>query len=144
MADVIVSAQPQFITSPFVKIGAGGSSVEFEVAATNIDVAVNQDENKVETFGGVYTSYKAEQWIISCTVAMSYGATGIWNNLRPLCGSVQPVEVRPNSGAVATTNPKFTGNVYLKAFPFVSAGPGAATECDIVMALQGAPTIAYS
>ena len=47
MADTQVTAPPFIVKKPLIKIGATGSAVEFECAATNLDIAVDQDENTV-------------------------------------------------------------------------------------------------
>jgi hypothetical protein len=143
VADTTITAQPQFITSPYIQIGTTGSAVIFSAAASHVTLSPDQDENTVETFGGVYTSYKAEKWILEASIPMSYTVTtGAWTALRALANTVQPFEVRPSSATVGTSNPKATGSVYVKGFSFIDAGPGEASEVDLVFACQGVPTFA--
>jgi hypothetical protein len=143
MADTTISAQPQFITSPYIQIGTTGSAVIFGTVASHVSLTPSQDENTAETFGGVYTSYKAEKWLLEASIPMSYAVTtGAWAALRTLVNTVQPFEVRPSSTTVGTSNPKATGNVYVKSFGFIDAGPGEASEVDLVFACQGVPTFA--
>jgi len=144
MPDTVVNANPAIITKPYIHLGATGTGVEFACACTNLEMSPDQDEKTVETFCGVYTSYGAEKWIITATVAMSYGTTGVWNNLRALCNTTVPFEVRPATGVASPTNPAATGTGFVKAFPFISAAPGEASEVDIVIACQGVPTWALA
>jgi hypothetical protein len=143
MADTTISAQPLFITSPYIQIGTTGSAVIFGTVASRVSLMPSQDENTVETFGGVYTSYKSEKWLLEAAIPMSYTVTtGAWAALRALANTVQPFEVRPSSATVGTSNPKATGNVYVKGFGFIDAAPGEASEVDLVFACQGVPTFA--
>jgi hypothetical protein len=140
MADTVVSAPPLIIEHPLIKIGATGSSVEFECGGTNLDVTVDQDENTIETFCGSYTSYKAEKWTVTVTIAQSFGDNGTWTLIHPLCGTIQPFEIRPDTGAPGVDNPVMSGLALVKALPFISAAPGEASEVDLVLAVQGDPT----
>lgn len=143
MADTTVSAQPKFITSPYIQIGTSGSAVIFGPVSGHVALKVTQDENTVETFSGVYTSYKAEKWILEATIPMSYAVTtGAWAVLRAMANTTQTFECRPDSAIVGTSNPKATGTVYVKGFDFLDAGPGEATDVDLIFAVQGTPTFA--
>ncbi len=140
MADTVLSAPPFILTKPKLTLGATGSQVEYECSANNVDVAVDQDENTVETFCGTFTSYKPEVWTITVTVLMSYGTDGFWTTVRPLVGTVVPFTVLPDAALpVGPDNPEMTGNALVKAFPFLSGAVGEASEVDFVLAVQGAP-----
>lgn len=141
MADTTVTATPQFITSPYIQIGTTGSAVILSGVASNLRLGVDQDENTVETFGGVYTSYKAEKWILEFSVPMSYTtSTGAWGALRALANTTQPFEVRPSSTTVGASNPRAYGTVYVKGFSFIDAAPGEASDIPLAFACQGVPT----
>jgi hypothetical protein len=145
VADTTISAVPQFITNPYIQIGTTGSAVIFGTVASHVRLSPDQDENTVETFGGVYTSYKAEKWILEASVPMSYTtATGAWTALRAMANTTQTFEVRPSAAVVGASNPKATGTVYVKGFSFIDAGPGEASEIDLVFACQGTPVFATS
>ena len=143
MATTDVTAPPFIPVKPYISVGAVANLVTLICAAENVEVAVDQDENTVETFCGTYTSYKAEKWTITAASYLSYNATtGLWGALRPLVGTVVPFEFRPDTAVVGVNNPKMTGNAILKAFPFFSGAPGAPNSIDVVLAVQGAPTFA--
>ena len=143
MADTTITAVPQFITSPYLQIGTTGSAVIFGAVCSHVSLIPSQDENTVETFSGVYTSYKAEKWILEASLPMSYTVTtGAWTALRALCNTIQTFEVRPSSTTVGTSNPKATGSVFVKSFSFLDAAPGEATEADLIFAVQGTPVFA--
>ena len=139
MPDTIVEAPPFIVVHPLVKIGPVGAAVEFACPATNLDTAVDQSENTVETFCGTYTSYKAPKWTVTITVAQSYGAGGTWTLIEPMVGTIVPFEIQPDADAASIDNPNMSGMAMVKAFPFISATPGSASEVDIVLAVQGEP-----
>jgi hypothetical protein len=135
------SAPPFIYTKPTIRIGDVTTGVEIQCSATHCRLGVDQDENTVETFCGVFTSYKAEKWVLEVTAANSYGTTGLWTLLRPLCGTIVEFGVLPANGtAISASNPEATGTGYLKGFDFIDADPGGASEVSIVLGIQGVPT----
>lgn len=137
-----VTALPFPVVHPYIAVGPTGTEVEFHCSATNLAVEVDQDEDSKDTFCGSYTTYKAAKWVITATAAMSYGATGLWNLLQPLMGTTQPFEVRPDTAVAAPGNPSMKGVCVVKWVDFINAAPGEISECDVVLAVQGAPTFA--
>jgi len=139
MPTVDVTAAPHIAVKPFLSIGAVANAVTFICAAESVEVTPEQDESTIETFCGAYTTYKPEQWTITASSFLSYGANGLWAALRPLVSTVQPFIFRPDNGVASVTNPQMAGNALLKAFPFFAGGPGEPTAVDVVLAVQGTP-----
>jgi hypothetical protein len=139
---VIVDKPPFILQKPTISIGPVGSEVQIECGANQIDAHPEQDSNDVETFCGTFTSYKPEKWTITITCVQSFGATdGLWNNLRPLCNTVQPFLLVPDSRvAVSADNPAMEGTAYITGFAYLNAAVGEASEFDLVLAVQGDPT----
>jgi hypothetical protein len=134
-----VTAPPFILDQPLISLGATGSEVQIQCGATNLEVAVDQDENTVETFCGSYTSYKAPKWTITVTLAQSYGADGTWTLIQPMCGTIVPFQLQPNTTAASVDNPNMSGTVLVKQLPFISGAPGEASEIDLELAVQGDP-----
>jgi|SRR5215471_3469023 len=141
-AQTPVTALPFPVVHPYIAVGPVGSEVEFHCSATNLAVEVDQDEDTKITFCGSYTTYKSPKWTITATSAMSYGTAGLWNLLQPLMGTVQPFEVRPDTAVASPTNPSMKGSAQVKWVDFINAAAGEISECDVVLAVQGAPTFA--
>lgn len=139
MPDTTVQAPPFAIVKPYIRIGPVDAGVEFACAASNLEVNADQDETTVDTFCGSFVNYKAVKWVITVSAYESYGANGLWTLLSPFIGTLQPFEVRPDEGIESVDNPSMTGNARVKAFPFISGGPGEPGEFDIELAVQGAP-----
>ena len=141
MAAIDVNAPPFIPVHPLLSVGEVGSEITIICAAESLEVSPDQDENTVETFCGTYTTYKPEKWTITASSFMSYGSAGLWNNLRPLVGSVVPFKVRPDAdSAVSVDNPEMNGTAVVKGFSFFNGGPGEPTAVDVVLAVQGTPT----
>jgi hypothetical protein len=137
---ITVNAPPFILNKPELVVGPVGAEVTFQCGANQVDASPEQDSNDVETFCGVFTSYKPEKWTVTITALQSYGADGLWNALRPLVNSVQPFTILPDStAAVSASNPLMSGNAYVTGFPFLSAAVGEASEFDFVLAVQGEP-----
>jgi hypothetical protein len=140
MTAVMVDSPPFILQKPTLKIGPPGSEVEFECGANQIEAAPEQDSNDVESFCGVYTSYKPEKWTVTIQALQSFGATGLWNNLRPLCNTTQPFLIVPDGRVpVSADNVAMSGSCYLAGFAYLSAAVGEASEFDLVLAVQGEP-----
>lgn len=142
MVDTVVNAPPFVPVKPLLKLGTTGSAVEFECSIEELHADVDQDDVTVDTFCGSFTSYKPEKWTITATAYPSYGTTppGLWNSLRPLVGTSQVFELRPDGVATASpTNPSMTGSGRLKAFPFYAGKLGEPQSIDLEIAVQGAP-----
>lgn len=135
MADPFILNHPRFTLNP------GASAIELDCSANEVHTNVEQDESTVETFCGTYTNYKAEVWDITIQGVQSFGTDGLWNVLRPLVGTIVPFELLPDTdAAVSASNPLMQGTALVKAFPFIDAALGEASEFDVVFAVQGQPT----
>lgn len=139
MADAIVQAAPFVLEHPHLHIGATGSSVDISCPGTNLVAEPSQDESTTVTFCGSYTSYKTPTWTITVTIAQSYGADGSWTLIQPLCGTIQPFELRPDEATASVDNPVMSGEAFIGYLPFINAAPGEVSEVDLVLGVQGTP-----
>lgn len=138
MADPV----PHFMTRPLLVIGPSASPImELQCAANNIEATPDQDENEYDTYCGSYQTLGPEKWNITATVLQSFGTDGVWTKLRPVVGTVQPFELRPDApDPRGLDNPAMTGNALVKAFQFLNGGVNGPSEIDIVLKVQGTPT----
>src|SRR5262245_34316391 len=105
MPDTNVTAAPFVLQHAIVHLGAVGSGTFSECAATNLGCEANADENVVETFCGKYKNYKKADWTVTATIAQSYGASGSWTLIHPLCETIVPFYVKPATGTGSIDNP---------------------------------------
>ena len=132
---------PFILQHPKIELTAGaGTPVEIQCSANQVVAEPEQDENTNETFCGSYTSYKAEVWTITVTALQSFGTDGLWTKVRPMAGTVVDFTLLPDAdAAISIDNPEMSGKVIVKAFAFLDAAVGEASEFDLVLAVQGEP-----
>lgn len=141
MPSIVVSNVPFIPVAPKLFIGATGAGVAIECAAQDIDISPDQDENSVETFCSVTTSYKPAKWTITASCYLSYGTSGLWTALSPFAQTVAPFAFVPDrSVAVSVDNPMMSGTAYVKAFAFYAAAVGTPNAVDVILAVRGTPT----
>jgi hypothetical protein len=141
MPDTTVTAVPFVFRKPAVKIGATGTSVDIACGANAVAIEPDQDSTELETFCGTYTSYKAPVWTITVTVLQSFGTTGLWNQLLPLAGTIQPVEIIPDgTKPIAVDNPAMRCSAYVGWPSFLNGAVGEGSEFDLELGVQGTPT----
>lgn len=136
--------QPHILQKPLLEItlpGATPTTVEIQCSSNQVEIAPEQDETTTETFCGSYTSYKAEVWTVTITALQSFGADGLWTQLRPMAGKFVDFRILPDADLpVGVDNPEMTGSAILKAFAFLSASVGEPSDFDVVLGVQGMPT----
>lgn len=132
---------PFILNHPRITLDVGGASpVDIECSSNEVHTNVSQDESTVDTFCGSFTSYKPEVWDITLQGVESFGVDGLWTTVRPLVGLTVDFELLPDADQpVSVDNPLMSGSVTVKAFPFVDAAVGEASEFDVVLAVQGDP-----
>ncbi|HEY7009035.1 MAG TPA: hypothetical protein VH395_08855 [Jatrophihabitantaceae bacterium] len=141
MTTVVVDKPPFVLIKPKITVGdAATTLVEFECGANQITAEPDQDENTTETFCGTFTTYKPEVWTVTITALTSFGANGLWNNLRPLVGTVQPFMIIPDlNNPISEDNVAMSGVCLVKAFAYLDAAVGETSDFDLVLAVQGLP-----
>lgn len=136
-----VDVAPHILQKPLLEISLDLVTVEVQCNSNQVEIAPDQDETTTETFCGSYTSYKAEVWTITITALQSFGPDGLWNQLRPMAGKEVDFRILPDADLpVSETNPEMSGKAILKAFAFLSASVGEASDFDLVLGCQGMPT----
>lgn len=79
-------------------------------------------------------------WSISIDLHQDFAAANIDSIMFPLVGTAVAFEIRPTSGAVSTSNPKWTGTGILESYPPMGNGVGELGTATI--SLQSASTLA--
>jgi hypothetical protein len=137
---ITVDQPPFILTKPELTIGPAGAEVTYQCGANEIDASPEQDSNDVETFCGVFTSYKPAKWTVTITALQSFGADGLWNALRPFVNTIQPFLIVPDSTQpVSESNVAMSGEAFVPEFAYITAAVGEASEFDFVLAVQGDP-----
>lgn len=139
MPPTAVAGAPFILDHPAVILGPTVSGVEISCAGTHLAATPDQSDNTIETFCGSFTTYKPPKWTVVFTVAQSYGTTGSWTLIHPLCGTVVPFVIKPDQATASVDNPVMSGTAVVKHLGFIDAAPGEASEIDLELAVQGDP-----
>lgn len=131
---------PYYMVKPLLQLGDVATAVELQCFANNVETNIDQDETVTKTFCGIYTSYGPEKWTIVLTVVQSFGTDGLWTQVQPMVGTVQPFQLMADADAAPSVdNPVMSGTALVKAFPFFSGAVNEPSEFDLELAVQGAP-----
>jgi hypothetical protein len=141
MALTETDVAPFILVKPCIQLGDNTTGVLLQCMTNQVQAVGDQDDTKTDTFCGSYTSYKAEVWTVTLTALASYGADGLWDQVRPLVGQVIPFVLVPDATqAISIDNPAMWGQARVKVFSFLDANVGEASDFDLVLAVQGQPS----
>jgi len=120
------------------------------VAGTDVSSYNKKAELTVEVEEKDVTTYASLGWKVllgglkSGTLAMEFvqdfAATKLDSIMWPLLGAVVPFEVRADQAAVGTSNPKYTGNVLVKAWNPLTGSVGDDASVSVSYPTSGAVT----
>ena len=103
------------LTNAFVSID--GNDVSDHVRSVTLNYAADmiEDTNMGDSthirLGGL------KDWSIEAEFAQDFAASNLDSILFPLVGTTFPVIVRPDAGAVSTSNPNYSGTGILETYP---------------------------
>src|SRR5882757_2726654 len=120
------------------------------VAGTDVSSYNKKAELTVEVEEKDVTTYASLGWKVllgglkSGTLAMEFvqdfAATKLDSIMWPLLGAVVPFEVRADQAVVGTSNPKYTGNVLVKAWNPLTGSVGDDASVSVSYPTSGAVT----
>jgi len=113
-------------------ISANVKSVTLNYAAGIQDITAMGDLTKIN-LGGL------KEWSIEAELNQDFAAAGLDSILFPLVGSTVAVILRPDAGAVSTSNPNYSGNAVLASYPPLGGSVGDVAGTSI--SLQSASTL---
>ncbi|WP_030387070.1 hypothetical protein [Streptomyces sp. NRRL S-241] len=111
--------------------------------ARKAEVTVEVEDKDVTTYGSlgwkvVLGGLKSGE--VAAEFLQDVAATKIDSIMWPLLGTVVPFEVRADSGAVSTSNPKYTGNLLVKAWNPIEGSIGDEASVGVSYPTSGAVT----
>ena len=113
------------------------SSVTLEITADEIVTTAMGDTFQART-GGL------KDGTLSIEFQQDFAASEVDATLWPLLGSTTTFEVKPTSGAVSSTNPKYSGSVLINAHSPVANGVGELATMSVSFPTSGTITRATS
>lgn len=105
------------------------------------EVTVEVEDKDVTTFASagwkeVIGGLKSGE--LGCEFLQDFAASQLDAIMWPLLGTVVPFEVRPDQGAVSTTNPKFTGSILIKGWNPIEGSVGDEATVGLTFPTSGA------
>lgn len=113
------------------------SSVTLEITADEIVTTAMGDTFQART-GGL------KDGTLSIEFQQDFAASEVDATLWPLLGTTTAFEVKPTSGAVSSTNPKYSGNVLVNSHSPVANGVGELATMSVSFPTSGTITRAVS
>ncbi len=111
--------------------------------ANKCEITVEVDEKDVTTYGSAGWK-EVLGGLKSGTVAIEFkqdfAATKLDSIMWPLLGTVVPFEVRADQATVGTSNPKYTGNLLVKAWNPITGSVGDDATVSVSYSTSGAVT----
>jgi hypothetical protein len=115
--------------------------------ANKIELTTEVEEKDVTTYGSlgwkeVLGGLKSAS--LGIEFKQDFAATALDSIMWPLLGTVVPFEVRADQGAVSASNPKWTGNVLVKAWNPLTGSVGDDASVSVSYPTSGVVTRATS
>ena len=129
-------------TNAFVSLNAVDLSdhvrqVTLSYNAEPADITAMSDTTR-QRIGGL------KDWSISIEFNQDYAASEVDATLFALVGTTFAIEIRPDAGAVAATNPKFTGTALLESYQPVGGSIGEVHVSPVQLSAASSLTRATS
>ena len=114
----------------------------------NVGLTIDGDEYKcrarsltLNPLDGVTLCTDDIDYELSVDLELTYGATGTYNQLAALAGTLVTFVVSPLDGAAASTNPIATFTAYVPPIPIVIGNPGEIGVFPFVVQSEGGVVI---
>ncbi|MEU5769797.1 phage tail tube protein [Streptomyces asoensis] len=115
-------------------LNAFTKKAEITVEVEDKDVTTYASLGWKEVLGGLKSGE------LGCEFLQDFAATQLDAIMWPLLGSVVPFEVRADQAAVGTSNPKYTGNILIKAWNPLEGSVGDEATVGVSFPTSGAVT----
>lgn len=113
-------------------LNAFTKKAEITVEVEDKDVTTYASLGWKEVLGGLKSAE------LGCEFLQDFAATQLDAIMWPLLGSVVPFEVRADQAAVGTSNPKYTGNILIKAWNPLEGSVGDEATVGVSFPTSGA------
>jgi hypothetical protein len=131
MATLVLTDADVVINS--VNLSSAVRSVTVNYSAELQDETAMGDDTRIR-LGGL------KDWSMDMEFNQDFAAANVDATLFPLVGTTFAVEVKPTSGAVSATNPKYTGTGILESYPPLGNAVGDLATTSITIQSAGTLT----
>jgi hypothetical protein len=129
---------PTVLTDAYISIGGNVVSDH----GNKVEIAATVEEKETTAFGATWKSRVGglKDGVISIDFIQDFIAANLDAIFWPLLGTVPAFEIRPTSGAVTTSNPKWTGSLFVKEWKPVSGSVGDLDTLSVSFPTSGTVT----
>lgn len=105
---------------------------EYKCRARSVELVPSDDDQTLCTDN--------QEYQLTATLELTYGATGTYNQLSALAGTLVTIVLKPSDSAAAAGNPQQTFSARMPAIPKVIASPNEIGTFDLVVTSEGGVT----
>lgn len=122
------------------------NAVNMSPFCTSATITITADELESTAFGATYKARVAglKDWKLDLEFNEDFAAGAVDQTIYPLLGTSTAVTMKSTSGANATTNPQYTGNVLVASYTPIDGGVGALGKTKVSWNGNGALSRATS
>lgn len=126
------------LTDAYVVLNSNNLSAYVQSIELNVDV----EDLETTTMGQTHKTHIGglKSGTITINFVQDFAAGALDATMWPLVGTVVSFETRPTSGAVSTSNPKYTGNVLISQWNPISNGVGELATVSVTFPTSGPVT----
>lgn len=129
---------PTVLTDAYISINANVLSDH----GNKVEIPIKLDDKDATTFGQTWKVRRGglKDGNLNISFLNDFVAANLDEIMWPLIGTVVPFEIRPTSGAVSTSNPKYTGNILIQEWKPITGKVGDLVEVDVSFPTSGTVT----
>ncbi len=122
------------------------NAVDLSDHVVSLGFSVNGQPLEVTAMGDSWKDFIGglKSWQLSAELHQDFAASKTFFTLQGVEGTTTAIVVKPTSAAVSTTNPSFSGNVFVSDVPYLSGSVGDLSTISVTWDGAGALTVATS
>lgn len=122
------------------------NSVNHSASATSVELNVDVEDLETTTMGNTYKTHLGglKSGTLTLNFVQDFANGALDATFWPLLGTVVTFEIRPTSGSVSTSNPKYTGSILISQWTPVANGVGELATVSVSFPTSGTVTRATS
>lgn len=130
-----MSLTPTVLTDGVIIIGSNTISDH----GNKIELPVTAEALESTTFGQTYKTRVGglKDGVLSVSLLNDFSAAQLDSIMWPLIGTVQTFSIKPTSAATSTTNPAYTGSIFIAGWTPLTGNVGGLVQVDMSFPTSG-------
>lgn len=129
---------PTVLTDAYISINSNVISDH----GNKVEIPVKAEDKDATTFGQTWHVRRGglKDGSLNLTFVQDYVASNLDEIMWALVGTIVPFEIRATSGTVTTSNPKYTGNLFVQEWTPITGKVGDLVEVSVSFPTSGTVT----